>query len=352
LKANVDASAYSPTNRVILNTLKKYGAILADNGGDWSFQGTPDPRWDDEDLHQLVQIVPYDQFEVVDTTPWIVNRDSGEALSGDGSLGETWPKPGAVLAIDFDDPGNIVTAPGFTSFATNAYSSSRGYGWQSTSGLETRLRANSSDPLWRDIVTTAFPSEQTFLIDLPNGAYSVTVFLGDAAFPANQGVTVSAEGVQQFTLPETPAGQRIINTFTARVMDGQLSLQFGPVTSGSLALAGLEIHALSTDIFAPVAFITSPLGGRVSGVIPFRVLASDNLGVTHVEFLLDGAVGVDDLDAPFEQTLDTTKLSDGAHSLGARAYDAAGNIGVAEPLTVYVENGAATPSIATDVPIE
>jgi hypothetical protein len=46
--------------------------------------------------------------------------------------------------------------------------------------------------------------------------------------------------------------------------------------------------------------------------------------------LLDGAVGVDDTDAPYQQTLDTTTLSNGWHTLGARAYDAAGTL---EPLS-------------------
>jgi hypothetical protein len=49
LKSDLDVSAYSPTNRVILNTLKNVGAILADNG-EIGFSGSPDPRWDDQEL--------------------------------------------------------------------------------------------------------------------------------------------------------------------------------------------------------------------------------------------------------------------------------------------------------------
>lgn len=83
LKANFNTSGFSPINRVILNTLKKYGALLADNGGDWFFQGAPDTRWNDDDLHALVDIIPANHMEVVDTQHWIVTPDSGEAnMSG------------------------------------------------------------------------------------------------------------------------------------------------------------------------------------------------------------------------------------------------------------------------------
>ena len=41
-------------NRVILRALKKYGLILADNGSPWFLSGVPDPRWDNDDLRDLL----------------------------------------------------------------------------------------------------------------------------------------------------------------------------------------------------------------------------------------------------------------------------------------------------------
>jgi hypothetical protein len=79
LKSGFDTSGYSPTNKIILNTFKKYGALLSDNGGDWFFQGVPDSRWDDNDLHILIEVIPSDSFEVVDTSGWIVDANSGQA---------------------------------------------------------------------------------------------------------------------------------------------------------------------------------------------------------------------------------------------------------------------------------
>ncbi len=52
LKANFDVSKFSTTNQIILNAMKKYGMILADNGSNMFFQGTPDPRWNDNDLQR------------------------------------------------------------------------------------------------------------------------------------------------------------------------------------------------------------------------------------------------------------------------------------------------------------
>jgi hypothetical protein len=81
LKASFDISGYSPTNQVILTAMKKYGMILADNGGYFYFQGVPDPRWDDSDLGALDSIQS-SNFEVVRSTPAYPGWDSSTAPTG------------------------------------------------------------------------------------------------------------------------------------------------------------------------------------------------------------------------------------------------------------------------------
>jgi len=66
IKASVDLSAYSGDVRVILDALKKYGMIVADNGSDWYITGQEDSRWDDNALNPL-KSVPSSWFEVVNT---------------------------------------------------------------------------------------------------------------------------------------------------------------------------------------------------------------------------------------------------------------------------------------------
>src|SRR5579884_604808 len=64
LKASFDISGFPPTAQVILKALKKYGMILADNGGDWFLSGAPDMRWNEEELETLKRVKGAD-FEVV-----------------------------------------------------------------------------------------------------------------------------------------------------------------------------------------------------------------------------------------------------------------------------------------------
>ncbi len=64
LKDSFDIAKFSPAMQVILRALKKYGMILADNGSDWYLSGSPDPRWNDDDLRTLRSLKGSD-FEVV-----------------------------------------------------------------------------------------------------------------------------------------------------------------------------------------------------------------------------------------------------------------------------------------------
>ena len=64
LKADYDTSWMQGQARVIADALKKYGMIVADNGGSWFISGTRDPRWNNDDLDQLKK-VPGSAFEVV-----------------------------------------------------------------------------------------------------------------------------------------------------------------------------------------------------------------------------------------------------------------------------------------------
>jgi hypothetical protein len=66
LKASFDISGFSPEVRVILQALKTYGMMVADNGSDWYISGAPDSHWSDDRLSELSRVKGSD-FEVVDT---------------------------------------------------------------------------------------------------------------------------------------------------------------------------------------------------------------------------------------------------------------------------------------------
>ena len=78
LKANVDLAGFSATNQIILQALKTYGMFLADNGSDWFLSGTPDDRWDNDDLRELQARITGGDFEAVDSSALQAAPDSGQ----------------------------------------------------------------------------------------------------------------------------------------------------------------------------------------------------------------------------------------------------------------------------------
>ena len=112
-------------------------------------------------------------------------------------------------------------------------------------------------------------------------------------------------------------------------------------------LAVIEVRAATaitppTDTTAPTATLTTPASGAgVSGTITVSATTSDNVGVTGVQFRVDGnVVGVPDTTAPYSVQWDTRTAANGAHSLTAVARDAAGNSGTSAAVGVTVTNSS------------
>jgi hypothetical protein len=78
LKASVatpSCAAASPQAAIIITGFRDYGIILADNGMSGGLIGTPDARWNDDDLSCLTKIQLSD-FEPVNVSSLMVNNDS------------------------------------------------------------------------------------------------------------------------------------------------------------------------------------------------------------------------------------------------------------------------------------
>lgn len=97
---------------------------------------------------------------------------------------------------------------------------------------------------------------------------------------------------------------------------------------------------IPSDATPPTVSVTSPTSGaQLSGFVTLTATAADNVGVSGVQFLLDGAdLGVEDTNAPYTISWDTIPTSNGSHTLTARARDAAVNITVSSPVNVTVFN--------------
>ena len=79
LRADYDTEGLSPEVAVIIRALKRYGMMLADNGSAWYLSGVPDERWDNDVLRELRQVKGSD-FEAVDSSSLMVDRDSGQTV--------------------------------------------------------------------------------------------------------------------------------------------------------------------------------------------------------------------------------------------------------------------------------
>ena len=96
----------------------------------------------------------------------------------------------------------------------------------------------------------------------------------------------------------------------------------------------------SSDPTAPTVAITGPAASaQVNDIVTVTADATDNVGVSGVQFLVDGvAAGAEDTTAPYGLQWDTRAVPNGARTLTARARDAAGNSTVSAPIIVNVAN--------------
>lgn len=130
LKADFDTSTFSPDSQIILEAMKTYGLILADNGSPWFISGAPDDRWNNSVLHELHD-VPGAAFEAVDATVLMDDPRSGKvavespqvsvvggpAAVSDVVVGDIWAAVGPVDRVSGADRYATAAALSATTFS-------------------------------------------------------------------------------------------------------------------------------------------------------------------------------------------------------------------------------------------
>jgi hypothetical protein len=114
LRASVNISAFSRIDQVILTALKRYGMFVADNGSSWYLSGSPDSRWNNDELHALASI-PGSDFEAVDEAHLQIRADAGEAAgSAPASSPTRAPAPAraSIQQTEFRNVPTPVAVPG------------------------------------------------------------------------------------------------------------------------------------------------------------------------------------------------------------------------------------------------
>jgi hypothetical protein len=118
--------------------------------------------------------------------------------------------------------------------------------------------------------------------------------------------------------------------------------------SGTSSVVSVTVQNPVPDTTPPTAQVLSPVAGAtVSSVISINVSASDNVGVTKVEWYLDGSLAGSSTNASPAFSWDTTTSANASHTVQAKAYDATGNVGSSALISVSVQNVATNPPTAT-----
>jgi hypothetical protein len=139
-------------------------------------------------------------------------------------------------------------------------------------------------------------------------------------------------------------------------LDFDGSYQFTSVPAGSHTLIAIVARADHTEIAGsddtvtftttvqdttpPTVSITSPTdGSTVSNTTTLTVNATDNVGVTGVQYKLDGVnLGSEVTTAPYSLVWDSNTTSNGTHTLTAVAKDASANSATSTPVSITVSN--------------
>ncbi|WP_165794680.1 CehA/McbA family metallohydrolase [Kinneretia aquatilis] len=147
------------------------------------------------------------------------------------------------------------------------------------------------------------------------------------------------EGVPQRNGTVTELSSSAVNNFTPSVGKHFYYAKVTQTDGKILWSAPIWVNQVQ-DNTAPV--VSASVSKNASGSLSLKAEASDDVGVSRVDFLVDGQAKGSDTSAPYAISLDPASLGNGSHSLVARAVDAAGNVGASSPVSFNV-------SLAQDV---
>jgi len=120
---------------------------------------------------------------------------------------------------------------------------------------------------------------------------------------------------------------------------------------GNVGLSSDVSVTIANDTIAPTVIFAAPsASSRVGGTVTVSANATDNFGVTKVEFFLNGTLKSASTAAPYRFSLDTSVLSNGTYALSAKAYDAAGNVGQSQ-ISIVVFNDRQAPQVSFVAPV-
>lgn len=165
------------------------------------------------------------------------------------------------------------------------------------------------------------------------------------------GVVFKVDGTQLgSTLTIAPYSASLVTTSLtngSHTISATASDAAGNASTASVTVTISNLIGGTKDTTAPTVALSAPSSGAsVSGTITLSANATDNVGVTGVQFKVDGANCGGTLTAsPYSTTWGTTGVSNGAHTISVTASDAAGNVSTSS-VTINVLNAGSQQSAA------
>jgi beta-lactam-binding protein with PASTA domain len=153
------------------------------------------------------------------------------------------------------------------------------------------------------------------------------------ASTGSAGGAITGTDPYTYTPPATAAAPYDVFTYEIRDTAGQTAV-------------GIVKVGLIPDIVNPSVSISAPAAdSTVAGNVTISAVASDNVGVVRVQFLVDDIEVGDDVTAPFSISWASRTVPDGLHTISARARDAAGNEALSGAEGIRVANAAGTVAV-------
>lgn len=296
-----------------------------------------------------------------DTTPPTVSLSApanGATVSGTATLSASASDNVGVSRVEFYVDGTLVlsdtTAPYSTTWNTTSAANgshtlmARAFdaAGNTTSSSVTVTVNNGTNPtgaLTNNVPVTingAQGTQSQFYIDVPSGAKNLVIAMsggtgdGDLYTRFNTVPTTSTYDCRPYL-----SGNNESCTVATPSAGRYYAMVYGYSAFSGTTLKASYTSGSSTDTVAPTVSLTAPASdATVTGNATLSASASDNVGVSRVEFLVDGVVVGTDTTSPFSLTWASSNVANGGHALAAKAYDAAGNVGTSASRNITVSN--------------
>jgi hypothetical protein len=310
------------------------------------------------------------------STPAGKNLDQPAYGGSTANMANSWPnRLAAQLAID--RPGSSVTnlaMAGYSTFEAMPTGTPTASGRPAVDAAKNITAAIATNPnaIIVSFANMNYPTDEImanlYAIHAAASAANIPVWVSgpQANLTATSTAIAAARDLQ--TRINTMFGSRAFDFFTPLANadgTGKTSLiltdNTHPNATGHLALYNIVYGAnipgnltvqpavapVTPDVTAPsVSFSAPASGATVSGSITVSATASDNVGVSSVQFKVGNTVIGTDTTSPYSVALDTATVANGSATLTATAVDAAGNQGIATR-SVIVSNVVVTPAPGT-----